>query len=61
MIALMVSTTLILYTYSGPYVVLVNARDAYNSCTDYWWTNLLYINNFVPGSLEGMVYTHVSV
>lgn len=22
--------------------------EATNSCHDYWWTNLLYINNFIP-------------
>lgn len=33
-------------TIAGP------GTSAYQSCVDYWWSNLLYINNFVPSSFS---------
>ena len=45
------------YTVKGPYAAIVDAhvapgqrslQDGYDCCKDYWFTNLLYINNFYP-------------
>eukprot|EP01097_Dermamoeba_algensis_P005265 TRINITY_DN3341_c0_g1_i1.p1 TRINITY_DN3341_c0_g1~~TRINITY_DN3341_c0_g1_i1.p1 ORF type:complete len:724 (+),score=220.57 TRINITY_DN3341_c0_g1_i1:71-2242(+) len=35
----------------GPNSVAMNEAD---SCKKYWWTNLLYINNFYPSSEQGV-------
>ena len=40
------------YTFTGPFST--NARKGLltgNTCYKYWWTNLLYINNFYPYSM----------
>ena len=29
--------------------------QAENSCDKYWWTNLLYINNFYPTTMNNSV------
>lgn len=57
---LMIFTTLTLYMFSGPYISVLKAPDslflkAIDTCKDYWWTNLIYINNFYPdyGSING--------
>ena len=36
----------------GPYysLTLDSASTYYNNCRSYWWTNLLYINNFYPSN-----------
>ena len=33
----------------------LEADDINGKCKDYWWTNLLYINNFIPENAEHMV------
>jgi len=41
-------------TVSGPFAMEFQQMDApFQSCLDYWWTNLLYINNFYPTSMGG--------
>ncbi|XP_077994519.1 nose resistant to fluoxetine protein 6-like [Glandiceps talaboti] len=49
-------TYLFPYFGTGPYTEVI--RDAPNPCEDYWWTNVLYINNLVPwpGSMQTMCY-----
>lgn len=49
MIVLMFYDTLWKYTLSGPYSMVTNQGEDNGPCEKYWWTNLLYINNFVPG------------
>ena len=51
MVILMLWTTLALHIPTGP---MMRALDN-NFCYDYWWTNLLYINNFYPTTLNGEV------
>lgn len=57
---LMIYSTLVLYMFSGPYSHLVKPKDSelrkgIDVCKGYWWTNLIYINNYYPdyGSLDG--------
>lgn len=33
---------------SGPFSYVVQSEQFQQPCKDYWWTNLLYINNFYP-------------
>lgn len=48
------------YTISGPFSLYLDSPQGFelsmNQCKKYWWTNLLYINNFYPeyGSLKTM-------
>ena len=56
---LMVYTTLCIHMFGGPFSSMSKspeARKSYEICKEYWWTNLIYINNFAPnyGSLNGM-------
>ena len=45
MLVIMVFATLVKYIGSGP---LWNSIDGiYDNCKENWWTNLLYVNNFV--------------
>lgn len=39
-----------LLKYSGNGPLWINGDSFNNPCHDYWWTNLLFINNFVPSS-----------
>ena len=55
---LMIFTTLCLYMFTGPFSTVVKSADGrkgFDVCKDYWWTNLIYINNYYPdfGSLGG--------
>lgn len=45
---LMIWTCLAVYFYDGPSWPTSESLDPV--CDNYWWTNLLYINNFVPGA-----------
>lgn len=40
--------SLIYYTGDGPFYRSNWRLFVYDSCKNYWWSNLLYINNFVP-------------
>ena len=46
--------TLLVYIGSGPVWVSVNFMS--NACRNGWWINLLYINNFVPLTVENAVF-----
>jgi hypothetical protein len=46
MFCLMFFTNLIEYVAPGPGYGIGGFGN--QPCEDYWWTNLLYINNFVP-------------
>ena len=35
------------YIGSGP--VWLNIKDLIGNCSDYWWTNLIYLSNIIPG------------
>ena len=55
---LMIFTTLWMYMFTGPYSAIAKSPDGRKGidvCKDYWWTNLIYINNYYPddGSLAG--------
>jgi len=36
----------------GPVWSTIIAKTHANTCKDYWWTNLLYVNNFYPADFE---------
>ena len=36
----------------GPIWSAISAKKLANNCKDYWWTNVLYVNNFYPAKLE---------
>jgi len=40
---------------TGPYSGFIN--DSASSCQKNWWTNLLYVNNFVNATFENMCLT----
>ncbi|KAH3742618.1 nose resistant to fluoxetine protein 6 [Pelomyxa schiedti] len=40
----------------GPYALWYELEQ--DGCTQWWWTNLLYINNFVPGPLVESCWMH---
>ena len=46
MFVIMIYTTLILHVPDGP--AMRQLDGGADTCQQYWWTNLLYINNFVP-------------
>ena len=55
---LMIFTTLWYHMFTGPFRAVASSGDARKGidvCKDYWWTNLIYINNYYPdnGSLTG--------
>ena len=41
------------YIGSGPFWLF---KDEVDKCKKYWWTNILYINNFYPASYTDMCY-----
>ena len=54
---LMIFTTLYMYMFTGPSSGQIKSEEGFRKatdvCKDYWWTNLIYINNYYPnyGSL----------
>ena len=47
----------------GPFIQTEAVNWGQKYCKQYWWTNLLYINNFIPGGMNEMVMNvmkHVS-
>ena len=51
MLVLMVYSTLMKYGSTGPY--WTENEVIFDDCKESWWTNLLYVNNFVK--LDKMV------
>jgi len=47
-VALLVLWKLLPYFGQGPWWKLVDTYVSRTACDSYWWTNLLYINNFYP-------------
>ena len=43
------------YIGFGPFSYWFDGKYAVNPCDKNWWTNLLYINNFVSNSADQMV------
>ena len=58
MLVLLVYTTLVKYLGSGP--MWTQEALALDNCAKSWWTNLLYINNFVKVE-ESVGCSHISV
>ena len=48
MFALFFTWAFLKYMGNGP--LWINGDTCNNTCHDYWWTNLLFINNFIPSS-----------
>ncbi|XP_074653885.1 nose resistant to fluoxetine protein 6-like isoform X2 [Tubulanus polymorphus] len=48
MFIVMIYATLTGYFGNGPMSPILRESDYVTSCNKYWWTNLLYINNFYP-------------
>jgi len=36
------------YMGYGPQWIYGDAISGLNACKDYWWTNMLFLNNFIP-------------
>ncbi|XP_065828414.1 nose resistant to fluoxetine protein 6-like [Oscarella lobularis] len=51
-VALVILWTLLLNTNDGPFWDR-NVPKLTSPCNDYWWTNMLYINNFYPTDFYG--------
>jgi hypothetical protein len=43
---MLINATLIRYVGSGPLLPAVTEQRA-EECQKYWWTNILYINNYI--------------
>ena len=41
--------------YDGPWSRVGEHAPAVTSCFEYWWANLLYLNNFIPGGMADQV------
>lgn len=48
-------TNLFPLTVTGPWTMNFRGSDAMKPCLNYWWTNLLYINNFYPPRMMDQV------
>ena len=48
-------TNLFPLTVTGPWTMNFRGSDAMKPCLNYWWTNLLYINNFYPPHMMDQV------
>ena len=48
MFALLFYNNIFFYLISGPQAPQSREEEDGGSCNKYWWTNLLYINNFHP-------------
>ena len=48
-------TNLFPLTVTGPWAMNFRGSDAMKPCLNYWWTNLLYINNFYPPHMMDQV------
>ena len=53
MFAILFLTKLLPFFGDGPLWYEVHGET--NGCSDYWWTNLLYINNFHPKIEDGVI------
>ena len=52
MFVILVWNNLFPYTVTGPRAQLTRTKGDGGMCNKYWWTNLLYINNFHPKKFE---------
>ena len=43
------------FVSDGPWAAYFADHTAYRACTTYWWSNVLYINNLIPGDLDHQV------
>ena len=55
-LALMWYATLIRHIAYGPFSMGTFTRPDVVACSKYWWTNLLFINNFVTGRIGDVVW-----
>ena len=49
---------ILFYVKLKPFLIyspLWNTEDKADPCNKYWWTNLIYINNFYPTEFTGQV------
>ena len=51
-----------IYVYfgSGPMWTLLPRSTMFSSCNKYWWTNILYINNFYPTKIADQVRNSIN-
>ena len=57
MVVILISVQLKRFLAEGP---LWYSQYEDKICKEYWWTNLLYINNFHPKDIGGEVWSFIS-
>jgi len=48
MFVIIIWTNVYPYMFSGPFAKSIRVNGDNGQCAKYWWTNLLFINNFYP-------------
>ena len=46
------------HIWDGPFSRMYQKNPSFTSCQEYWWTNIIYINNFKPSVLAEQVNVH---